>query len=71
MKKRTYVNNGVWHLGKGQKGGIFPLAGPLLGALAGPMIEKVAAPLLSGVVKQIVGRGTRRRRRRRFKRRRF
>ena len=37
MKKRTYVNKGVWHLGKGQKVGFFPLAGPLLGVVAGPV----------------------------------
>ena len=71
MKKRTYVNKGVWHLGKGQRGGFFSLARPLLGAVAGPVIKKVVAPLLAGVIRKITGRGSRRRRRRRFRRRRF
>ena len=71
MKKRTYVNKGVWHVGKGQRGGFFPLAGPLLGAVTGPVLKKVAAPLLTGVIRKIVGRGSRRRWRRRFTRRRF
>ena len=71
MKKRTYVNKGVWRLGKGQKGGLFPLAGPLLGAASGPVIEKIGAPLLTGVIRKIVGCGRRRRRRSRFRGRRF
>ena len=71
MRKRTYVNKGVWHLGKGQKGGFFPLPGPLLVAVAGPVLEKVAALLLTGVIRKITGCGSHRRRRRRFRRRRF
>ena len=51
MKKRTYVIGGVLHLGKGQRGGFFPLAAPLLGAVAGPVLKEVAAPLLTGVFK--------------------
>ena len=30
----------VWHLGKEQTGGCFPLSGALLGAAAGPVIDK-------------------------------
>ena len=71
IKKRTDVNKGVWHLGKGQRGGFFLLAGPLLGAVAGPVLEKVAASLLAGVFKKIVGHGSCRRRKRRFRCRRF
>ena len=68
MRKRTFVKKGVCHLGKRKKGGFFPLAGPLLGAVAGPVLEKVAALMLTGVIGKMVGRGRRRRwrRRRRF-----
>ena len=56
-KKRTYVKDGVWHLGNGQTGGFFPLAAPLAGILAGPVIDNIAAPLIKGVAKKIIGRG--------------
>ena len=59
-KKRTYVKHGVWHLGNGQTGGFFPLAG----ILAGPVIDNIIAPLIKGVVKKIIGRGASPRRRR-------
>ena len=65
MRKRTFVKKRVWHLGKGQRGGFFPLGGPLLGAVARSVLEKVAAPMLTGVIRKIVGCGRRRRRRRR------
>ena len=37
MRKRTYVKKDVWHLckGKKEKGGFFPLAGPLIASVEG------------------------------------
>ena len=71
MKKRTYVKGGVWHLGKGKRGGFFSYAGPLAGVLVGPLIEKVALPLVKTVFKEITGRGAGKIRRRRYRRRRI
>ena len=61
----------VWHLGKGQKGGFFPLAGILLGVVARLVLKKVAAPSLTRVIRKISGRGSRKTRIQRFRRRRF
>ena len=66
MRKRTYVKKDVWHLRKGkkEKGGFFPLAGPLIASVEGQIIE----PLLGKVIKKIVVGGKKHRRRRKRKR---